>query len=124
LKSTPQGWRQFPITGIFSAKGKNMVKEIKPDQLNDMWKNARVPDDINFNVPGENKVSLDRTLAEEFRELKRNASKNLRKAYGRPTKTSRVITRSSFMNGTPSTIWKNSSAASRTSRGMLRLVKS
>jgi glycine cleavage system pyridoxal-binding protein P len=77
LKSTPQGWRQFPITGIFSAKGKNMVKEIKPDQLNDMWKNARVPDDINFNVPGENKVSLDRTLAEEFRELKRNASKNL-----------------------------------------------
>ncbi len=30
-----------------------------------------------FNVPGENKVSLDRTLAEEFRDLKRNASKNL-----------------------------------------------
>ena len=54
-----------------------MAKETKPDQLHEMWKNARVPDDINFNVPGENKVSLDRTLAEEFRELKRNASKNL-----------------------------------------------
>ena len=54
-----------------------MAKERKPDQLNDMWKNARVPDDIDFNVPGENKIPLDRTLAEEFRDLKRNASKNL-----------------------------------------------
>jgi len=55
-----------------------MAKDSKPDQLHDMWKNARVPDDIDFNVPGVNKtIPLNRTLAEEFRDLKRNASKNL-----------------------------------------------
>jgi hypothetical protein len=55
-----------------------MAKESKADQLNDMWKNARVPDDLDLTPPGENKtIPLDRTLAEEFRDLKRNASKNV-----------------------------------------------
>ena len=55
-----------------------MARKDKSYQLHDMWKNARVPDDINFSIPGENiTIPLDQKLAEEFRDLKRNASKNL-----------------------------------------------
>ncbi len=61
----------------FIVTGDAMTKDHKPEQLHDMWKNAR-PDDLDFSVPGENKtVPLDQKLAEEFRELKRNSSKNL-----------------------------------------------
>ena len=55
-----------------------MAKKSKPYQLHDMWKDARLPDDIDFTIPGANTtIPLDKQLAEEFRDLKRNASKNV-----------------------------------------------
>jgi hypothetical protein len=55
-----------------------MAKKSKSYQLHDMWKDARVPDDIDFTIPGANTtIPLDKKLAEEFRDLKRNASKNV-----------------------------------------------
>ena len=54
-----------------------MAKEGKSYELHDMWKNARVPDDLDLTIPGENRIPLDQKLAEEFRDLKRNASKNV-----------------------------------------------
>jgi hypothetical protein len=55
-----------------------MAKKSKSYQLHDMWKDARAPDDIDFAIPGANTtIPLDKKLAEEFRDLKRNASKNV-----------------------------------------------
>jgi hypothetical protein len=42
-----------------------MVKKSKPYQLHDMWKDARLPDDIDFTIPGANTtIPLDKKLAE------------------------------------------------------------